>query len=56
MNRIIPDNWKIHYYLGNLFYDKIPERAVAEWEKCARAQSGIRDGLEKPRVGALEAF
>lgn len=35
MNRIIPDNWKIHYYLGNLFYDKIPERAVAEWEKCA---------------------
>ena len=31
----IQGNWKIHYYLGNLFYDKIPERAVAEWEKCA---------------------
>ena len=33
MSQYLPDNWKIHYYLGNLNYDKIPEKAVAEWEK-----------------------
>ncbi|MBP3482209.1 MAG: DUF5107 domain-containing protein [Alistipes sp.] len=29
-----PQNYKIYYYLGNIFYDKQPERAVAEWKKC----------------------
>ena len=26
-----PDNYKINYYLGNLFYDKQPDRAIKEW-------------------------
>lgn len=29
-----PNEAKIYYYLGNLYYDKQPEKAVAEWEKC----------------------
>lgn len=28
-----PDDAKAHYYLGNLFYDNIPERAIREWER-----------------------
>lgn len=32
--RYFPANDKPYYYLGNLFYDKQPERAVAEWRKC----------------------
>ena len=28
-----PDDAKAHYYLGNLFYDLQPERAIQEWEK-----------------------
>lgn len=36
MSQYLPDNWKIHYYLGNLNYDKIPEKAVAEWEKSLK--------------------
>ena len=29
-----PDNYKLFYYLGNLYYNKQPEKAMAEWEKC----------------------
>lgn len=29
-----PDNDKLFYYLGNLFYNKQPERAMDEWRKC----------------------
>lgn len=29
-----PDNDKLYYYTGNLFYNKQPERAMDEWEKC----------------------
>ncbi|MDR1682460.1 MAG: tetratricopeptide repeat protein [Candidatus Symbiothrix sp.] len=29
-----PDNDKIYYYLGNLFYDKQPDTAMANWQKC----------------------
>ncbi|MDR1720109.1 MAG: DUF5107 domain-containing protein [Dysgonamonadaceae bacterium] len=29
-----PDNDKLYYYLGNIFYDKQPERAMMEWNKC----------------------
>lgn len=30
---LFPENYKPHYYLGNLLYEKQPERAVAEWQK-----------------------
>lgn len=29
------DNYKLYYYLGNLYYNKQPEKAMEEWEKCA---------------------
>lgn len=29
-----PDNYKVYYYLGNLLYDKQPDNAMKEWEKC----------------------
>lgn len=29
-----PENDKLYYYTGNLFYDKQPLRAIDEWEKC----------------------
>jgi len=28
-----PSDAKAHYYLGNLFYDNIPERAISEWKR-----------------------
>ncbi len=31
-----PGSDKLHYYLGNLFYDKQPGRAVTEWKKCVQ--------------------
>lgn len=30
---IFPDDAMAHYYLGSLFYDNIPGRAIEEWEK-----------------------
>lgn len=30
-----PNNYKLYYYSGNFYYDKQPEKAMAEWEKCA---------------------
>jgi tetratricopeptide (TPR) repeat protein len=32
---------RAHYYLGNLFYDRQPERAIKEWEKARDLDSGI---------------
>jgi len=29
----VPQDSKAHYYLGNLYYDNNPERAIKEWEK-----------------------
>ncbi len=29
-----PVSDKLYYYLGNIFYDKQPERAMSEWNKC----------------------
>jgi len=29
-----PNNYKLYYYLGNLYYNKHVEKAVVEWEKC----------------------
>lgn len=29
-----PESDKLHYYMGNVFYDKQPERAMFEWNKC----------------------
>lgn len=29
---LFPDNYKPHYYLGNLLYEKQPENAVAQWK------------------------
>jgi tetratricopeptide (TPR) repeat protein len=29
-----PNNYKLYYYTGNLFYDKQPLRAINEWERC----------------------
>ena len=31
-----PDNAVIHYYLGNILYDKQPDRAMREWSECLR--------------------
>jgi tetratricopeptide (TPR) repeat protein len=30
----VPNNDKIYYYLGNLFYDKQPDTAMANWQQC----------------------
>ncbi len=29
-----PDNDKLYYYMGNILYDKQPEKAMYEWDKC----------------------
>lgn len=29
-----PQNYKIYYYLGNLFFDKQPDLGMSNWEKC----------------------
>lgn len=34
-----PDSWKPSYYLGNLFYDKQPDKAVSYWKECVRLNS-----------------
>lgn len=31
---MFPESHLPHYYLGNLLYEKQPDRAVKEWEKC----------------------
>ena len=35
---LFPKSYKPHYYLGNLLYEKQPDRAVAEWEKVNELQ------------------
>lgn len=34
MQKYLPDNYKIQYYLGNIYYDKQPDKALSYWEKC----------------------
>ena len=34
-----PDNYKVYYYLGNLLYDKQPDNAMKEWERCIEVNS-----------------
>lgn len=31
---LCPGSYKPSYYLGNLYYNKQPDRAMAEWEQC----------------------
>lgn len=31
---LCPESYKPCYYLGNLYYNKQPDRAMAEWEQC----------------------
>ncbi len=33
-----PSDARAHYYLGNLFYDKQPERAIAHWERAVQLE------------------
>lgn len=33
--KYLPDDNKAYYYLGNIFYDKQPARAIVYWEKSA---------------------
>lgn len=35
---LFPADYKPHYYLGNLLYEKQPDRAVAEWQKTIELQ------------------
>ena len=36
-----PADAKPHYYLGNLLYDKQPEKAITCWEKAVELDSGL---------------
>ena len=36
-----PDDAKAYYYLGNLLYDKQPERAITYWEKAVTIDSDL---------------
>lgn len=36
-----PKDGRAHYYLGNLFYDRQPKKAIKEWEKARELDAGI---------------
>ena len=36
-----PDSWKPYYYLGNLWYDKQPDMAIAYWRQCLSKDASI---------------
>lgn len=36
-----PKDGRAHYYLGNLFYDRQPKKAIKEWEKARELDPGI---------------
>ena len=36
-----PDDAKAYYYLGNILYDKQPEKAIKEWENSVAIDSGL---------------
>jgi len=39
MSKYIPNNWKIYYYLGNLYYDNQPDKALNYWHKCTELKA-----------------
>lgn len=39
--KLNPDDDKAYYYLGNIFYDKQPEKAIQYWEKAVDANPGL---------------
>ena len=39
--KVNPDDARAHYYLGNLYYDHQPDRALSLWEQAAQLEPGL---------------
>ena len=48
-----PSDAKAYYYLGNLLYDKQPEKAIRYWEQAVTNEESMSMAHRKPRVGVL---